>query len=98
MRHFNGNGASRHAKPKLTGSSSRCLISSAILDFSSSNAVISLSIFRVSTLGCEDTPIVSILNRLGYRTGNGNAWTEKRVQHLRHTNGFPACPPSEQRL
>jgi len=35
---------------------------------------------------------------LGYRTGNGNSWTEKRVQHVRHTNGFPACPPSDQRL
>jgi hypothetical protein len=46
----------------------------------------------------EDTPIVSILNRLGYRTGNGNTWTEKRVQHVRHTNGFPACPPPDQRL
>src|ERR1700723_4461508 len=46
----------------------------------------------------EDAPIVSILNRLGYRTGNGNTWTEKRVQHVRHTNGFPACPPPDQRL
>ena len=46
----------------------------------------------------EDTPIVSILNRLSYRTGNGNTWTEKRVQHVRHTNGFPACPPPDQRL
>ena len=27
-----------------------------------------------------------------------NTWTEKRVQHVRHTNGFPACPPPEQRL
>jgi hypothetical protein len=38
------------------------------------------------------------LNRLGYRTGNSNAWTEKRVQHVRHTNGFPACPSPDQRL
>jgi hypothetical protein len=35
--------------------------------------------------------------RIGYRTGIGNTWTEKRVQHVRHTNGFPACPPPEQR-
>jgi hypothetical protein len=41
---------------------------------------------------------VSVLNQLGYRTGNGNTWTEKRVQHVRHTNGFPACPPPDQRL
>lgn len=32
------------------------------------------------------------------RTGNGNTWTEKRVQHVRHTHGFPACPPPDQRL
>ena len=49
-------------------------------------------------LVCPDTAIVSILNRLGYRTGTGNTWTEKRVQHVRHSNGFPACPPPEQRL
>jgi hypothetical protein len=48
-------------------------------------------------LVCEDSAIVSILNRLGYRTGVGNTWTEKRVQHVRHTKGFPACPPPEQR-
>jgi isopentenyldiphosphate isomerase len=39
-------------------------------------------------LVCEDTSIVSILNRFGYRTGNGNTWTEKRVQHVHHTNAF----------
>jgi hypothetical protein len=38
---------------------------------------------------CEDRSIVSILNRLSCRTANGNTWTEKRVQHVRHTNGFP---------
>jgi hypothetical protein len=55
-------------------------------------------LIRELALVCEDTSIVSILNRLGYRTGNGNTWTEKRVQHVRHTNGFPACLPSDQRL
>jgi hypothetical protein len=54
-------------------------------------------LIRELALVCEDTSIVSILNRLGYRTGNGNTWTEKRVQHVRHTKGFPACPPPEQR-
>ena len=49
-------------------------------------------------LVCEDTSIVSILNRLGYRTGNGNTWTEKRMQHVRHTNAVPVCPPPDQRL
>jgi hypothetical protein len=55
-------------------------------------------LIRELALVCQDTSIVSVLNRLGYRTGNGNTWTEKRVQHVRHTNGFPACPPPEQRL
>jgi hypothetical protein len=52
---------------------------------------------RELALVCEDSAIVSILNRLGYRTGIGNTWTEKRVQHVRHTKGLPACPPPEQR-
>jgi hypothetical protein len=34
---------------------------------------------------CRDSAIVSILNRLGYKTGAENTWTESRVQHLRHT-------------
>lgn len=55
-------------------------------------------LIRELALVCEDASIVSILNRLGYRTGNSNTWTETRVQHVRHTNGFPACPPPDQRL
>ena len=55
-------------------------------------------LIRKLALVCQDTSIVSILNRLGYRTGNGNTWTEKRVQHVRHTNEFPACPRPDQRL
>ncbi|MGA7316008.1 MAG: recombinase family protein [Silvibacterium sp.] len=54
-------------------------------------------LIRELALVCEDSAIVSILNRLGYRTGIANTWTEKRVQHVRHTKGFPACPPLEQR-
>ena len=55
-------------------------------------------LIRELALVCPDTAIVSILNRLGYRTGTGNTWTEKRVQHVRHSNGFPVCPPPDQRL
>ena len=55
-------------------------------------------LIRELALVCEDSAIVAILNRLGYRTGNGNTWTEKRVQHVRHTKGFPVCPPPDQRL
>jgi hypothetical protein len=46
---------------------------------------------------CNDAAVVAILNRLGYRTGAGNTWTESRVQHLRHTNQIPACPAAEER-
>ena len=46
---------------------------------------------------CNDYAIVSILNRLGYKTGAGNTWTESRVQHLRHTNQIPCCPPADER-
>jgi isopentenyldiphosphate isomerase len=55
-------------------------------------------LIRELALVCEDSSIVSILNRLGYRTGNRNTWTEKRVQPVRHTNGCPRCPPPNQRL
>jgi DNA invertase Pin-like site-specific DNA recombinase len=55
-------------------------------------------LIRELALVCADSSIVSILNRLGYRTGIGNTWTEKRVQHVRHSNGVPACPPPDQRL
>jgi isopentenyldiphosphate isomerase len=55
-------------------------------------------LIRELALICDDRAIVSILNRLGYRTGHANTWTEKRVQHVRHTKGFPACPPPEQPL
>jgi hypothetical protein len=46
---------------------------------------------------CKDAGIVAILNRLGYRTGADNTWTESRVQHLRHTNNIPACPAAADR-
>jgi hypothetical protein len=46
---------------------------------------------------CDDYAVVSILNRLGYKTGAGNTWTESRVQHHSHTNQIPACPPVGER-
>ena len=55
-------------------------------------------LIRELALVCEDSAIVSILNGLGYRTGNGNTWTEKRVQNVRNTKGFSVCPQPEQRL
>ncbi len=55
-------------------------------------------LIRELALVCPDPSIVSILNRLGYRTGIGNTWTEKRVQHVRHSHGVPARPLPDQRL
>lgn len=46
---------------------------------------------------CDDSAIVGFLNRLGYKTGTENTWNEKRLQHMRHSNDIPACPPLEKR-
>jgi hypothetical protein len=37
-----------------------------------------------------DGSIASILNRLKYRTGTGNKWTESRVRYLRGYRQIPA--------
>jgi excisionase family DNA binding protein len=39
---------------------------------------------------CPDQHIGRILNRLGYRTGAGNTWTQARVTSLRGAHGIPA--------
>jgi excisionase family DNA binding protein len=36
-----------------------------------------------------DEQIARVLNRLGYRTGHGNAWTKPRVASLRNTYSIP---------
>jgi len=36
-----------------------------------------------------DAQIARILNRLGYRTGAGNTWTQQRVISLRHAHDIP---------
>jgi hypothetical protein len=38
---------------------------------------------------CEDRMIAITLNRLGYRTGQGNPWNQSRVGAFRHTHGLP---------
>jgi excisionase family DNA binding protein len=43
-----------------------------------------------------DAQIARILNRLGYRTGAGNTWTQQRVVSLRHAHDIPVyTPPPE---
>lgn len=39
---------------------------------------------------CDDKTIAAVLNRLGYRTGQGNSWSASRVGAFRHTHGFTA--------
>ena len=39
---------------------------------------------------CEDKTIAAVLNRLGYRTGQGNSWRASRVGAFRHTHGLSA--------
>jgi hypothetical protein len=46
---------------------------------------------------CEDFEITRILNRLGYRTGPGNSWTEARVRALRRYRAIPVCPAKAER-
>jgi DNA invertase Pin-like site-specific DNA recombinase len=46
---------------------------------------------------CEDFESARILNRLGYRTGPGNSWTEARVRSLRSYQAIPACPAKAER-
>jgi len=36
-----------------------------------------------------DAEIARVLNRLGYRTGAGNTWTQTRVKGLRHNHDIP---------
>jgi hypothetical protein len=38
---------------------------------------------------CDDAAIAQALNRLGYRTGQGNAWRVHHVQSMRHWRGLP---------
>jgi len=41
-----------------------------------------------------DVQITRVLNRLGYRTGAGNTWTESRVCSLRSTHEIPLFDPA----
>jgi DNA invertase Pin-like site-specific DNA recombinase len=46
---------------------------------------------------CDDRAITNLLNRLGYRTGVGNTWTEPRVKNLRNYNQIPAFDGKAER-
>jgi DNA invertase Pin-like site-specific DNA recombinase len=40
---------------------------------------------------CEDKTIAAVLNRLGFKTGQGNSWRLSRVTSFRHTHGIELC-------
>ena len=42
-----------------------------------------------------DSAIAKTLNRLGKKTGRGNAWTEARVYSFRRQHGVPVYRPGE---
>lgn len=46
---------------------------------------------------CDDRSIAAILNRLGYRTGAGNTWTQSRVRSLRSYHSIPMLDPAIER-
>jgi hypothetical protein len=39
---------------------------------------------------CDDRKIAAVLNRLGYRSGQGNSWNGARVSQFRYTHGLSA--------
>ena len=47
---------------------------------------------------CDDKAIAGVLNRLGYRSGQGNSWSGVRVSHFRHTHGLSAVQKREDWL
>ncbi len=48
-----------------------------------------VDVVRDLTRQLPDAQIARILNRLGYRTGAGNTWTQQRVISLRHAHDIP---------
>jgi DNA invertase Pin-like site-specific DNA recombinase len=45
----------------------------------------------------QDTAIVPILNKLGYKTGHGNTWTTNRLRSLRNSHGIASFDPNAPR-
>ncbi len=46
--------------------------------------------------GHTDEQIATTLNRLGFETGAGHTWTEKKVYSARHTHHLPAYDPERR--
>jgi len=57
-----------------------------------------LDLVRELAKVCDDQAIAMILNRLGYRTGQGNTWRSSRVMGLRYYHGIVTCQRQENWL
>jgi excisionase family DNA binding protein len=57
-----------------------------------------LDVVRELAKACDDRTIAAVLNRLGYRTGQGKTWRASRVLGLRHYHGMAAGSRQEQWL
>jgi DNA invertase Pin-like site-specific DNA recombinase len=55
-----------------------------------------IEVIRELAKARPDPYIATLLNRLGYRTGPGNTWTEVRVRHLRNYHQIPVFERSEK--
>lgn len=69
-------------KKNQTGQHSRCTSLEAV------------EILRQMAGKHTDEQIALTLNRLGFRTGNGNSWNENRVYSARHYHQLPAFDPT----
>jgi hypothetical protein len=47
-----------------------------------------VELVRELSKACRDQTIAAVLNRLGYKTGQGNSWRVSRVVSFRHTHGI----------
>lgn len=47
-----------------------------------------VELVRELSKACNDQTIAGVLNRLGYKTGQGNSWRVSRVVSFRHTHGI----------
>jgi excisionase family DNA binding protein len=70
-------------KKKRTGEHNRCTSLDAI------------AVLRQMAGKYTDEQMASTLNRLGLRTGTGNAWNERRVYWARYYNELPAFDPKQ---
>jgi excisionase family DNA binding protein len=57
-----------------------------------------LDVVRQLAKACDDGAIAAVLNRLGYRTGQGKTWRASRVLGLRHYHGIAAASRQGQWL